>query len=102
MRLHKLLFLLLFFISITSCQTLVKTYMGISDPKMEVESGKRLKYYKPLYEGKEHETQILTVANQDAYINTFQTVSFPEIYLHNRITDSLYVLSCFEELKYNV
>lgn len=103
MRLLKILFLLLLFLSFASCQTLVKTYMGISNPKMEVESNKRLKYYQPLYEGKEHETQILTVTNQDAYIKTFQTVSsIPEIYLHNRVTDSLYVLDCFEDLKYDV
>ena len=106
MKLAKIFFasalLMICLISANSCQTLAKAYFGIKNPKVYGDPEKREKYYEPFYENKPHLVNLYTIADTSTWVPTFEKLHVPRVLLKNNITDTVYVLSCFEDIAYDV
>jgi hypothetical protein len=81
--------------SLYSCQTILKAYTGIKNPKLELSSDERLEYYNPFIENSDSNFEL---------INTFNKYqNYPLIFIQDRtIENDIYLLNCFEDVSYNI
>ncbi len=88
-----------------SCQTLVFAYYGIKNPEKAVSKEKRLAYYEPFTSTTKVNIKLYALSDTTNWTNIYQKFegySFPMIYLRNNQTDSLYSISCYEDIKWEI
>lgn len=98
---HKILIcviILVFF----SCQPALKLFLGIKNPKFSLSNEERMEYYEPFAEKID---VLLVYSLKDSLAlkkaaDSFDT--YPIIYIKNRKNDSIYKLSCFEDIAWDV
>lgn len=90
--------------SLYSCQTILKAYTGIKNPKLELSSDERLEYYNPFIENSDNNLELFLVKEMDTLINTFNKYqNYPLIFIQDRtIENDIYLLNCFEDVSYNI
>src|SRR5690606_22865261 len=87
-----------------SCQTILKAYTGIKNPKLELSSDERLEYYNPFIENSDNNLELFLVKEMDTLINTFNKYhNYPRIFIQDRtIENDIYLLNCFEDVSYDI
>jgi len=88
-----------------SCQALVFAWFGIKNPEKAVSKKERLAYYEPFMNNHQVTVRLYALSDTTKWSKTmekFYGYTFPMIYLSATETDSLYSLSCFEDIKWQV
>lgn len=91
-------FILLSLLAFTSCSPIAKIVLGIKDFKTYVSNEERFEYYKPFLELQNGKYSVYTFKNWEGIQAVFDSVHVPRIYVENTVTDSVYVLSCYEDI----
>lgn len=98
----KAICLLFLSVCLISCSPMAKLYFGIKDPKVYESNENRLEYYKPFYEEEKTKVTIYTLKDTTALLTALRSFTFPRIYIQNKTTDSIYKLTCFDDIKYDI
>lgn len=89
-----------------SCQTALKLFLRIKEPKQFVDNEEREEYYEPFMEKTPKyysSLKIYTVSDTTALMSFVRKyTSYPMIVIQNKRTDSIYKLDCFEDIKWIV
>ncbi len=93
---------LLSLVSLASCTPMAKIIFGIKKYETYVTNEKRVEYYKPYFETSENKVSIYAFKNWEGIQATSDSVHIPRIFVQNIATDSVYVLSCYEDIPYDV
>lgn len=92
--------------SLYSCQSLALLYFGVKNPERPVNKEERLAYYEPFINNhKALPLKLYVLSDTTKWLQTyhyFEGYSFPMVYLRNQKTDSLYTLSCFEDIEWEI
>ncbi len=99
------MFLITLVFCLCSCQTLVFAYYGIKNPNKAISKEKRFAYYEPFTSNPKIDVKLYALSDTTKWTNIFQKLegySFPMIYLRNNRTDSLYSISCYEDIKWEI
>ncbi|QEE50504.1 hypothetical protein FUA48_13245 [Flavobacterium alkalisoli] len=81
---------------------MAKIIFGIKKYETYVTNEKRVEYYKPYFETSENKVSIYAFKNWEGIQATSDSVHIPRIFVQNIATDSVYVLSCYEDIPYDV
>lgn len=98
----KIAAVLLFLAGLSSCTPIVKLITGVRNPQFYITTEERLEYYKPFYEEHKTKINIYTATDERALQTAFDSLWVPRIFVQNTKTDSVYVLSCYEDVEANI
>ncbi len=89
-----------------SCQTALKLFLRIKEPKQFVGNEEREEYYEPFMEKTPKyysSLKIYTISDTTALMAFMRKhTSYPMVIIQNTETDSIYKLGCFEDMKWDV
>src|SRR5690606_33091030 len=97
--------LILTVFSFYSCQTILKSYLGIKNPQLVLSNTERLEYYKPYIENSDSNFELFVVKELDTLLNTFNKhQNYPLIFIQDNTTEheDVYLLNCFDDVSYFV
>lgn len=98
---HYTIYLLLITITygFQSCQSLLKSYTGIKNPEIEINSQERLDYYQPYTESTNTKVAMYAFLDIKTLQNGFNTFkNYPNIIIKNNSTHKIYKLNCYDGL----
>lgn len=98
----KILCLIALTACLISCTPIAKLVTGVRNPKIYQLNEERLEYYKPFYEVQNNKISIYTLNDISSFQTAFDSLYVPRIYVQSNTTDSVYVLSCYEDVGYNI
>lgn len=90
--------------SFYSCQTILKSYLGIKNPQLVLSNTERLEYYQPYIENSDSNFELFVVKELDTLLNTFNKhQNYPLIFIQDSTTENeVYLLNCFDDVSYFV
>lgn len=100
-----IIILILTVFSFYSCQTILKSYLGIKNPQPVLSNTERLEYYKPYIEISDSNFELFVVKELDTLLNTFNKhQSYPLIFIQDSTIEDgdVYLLNCFEDVSYSI
>ena len=95
--------LLIIAISLSSCETAKRAYLGVGKTEVTVKpTNEVIKYYEPFLTGRTHKTNLYVISNYEIANTAMKDFGFPRIFIKNRHTGVVYELNCFEDIKSNI
>ena len=89
-----------FMFLITSCQTVLKTALGLKDFESEISNSKRLAYYDPFVRSEVENLQLYAVADSvKLKIALFNFKNFPHIVAEDLLNQKFYRINCYDDME---
>lgn len=92
-------------IGFSSCSSMMKSYLGIKNPKIYVSTKERYDYYKSLIENSSFETSTRVFKDTTKLFSAFKDISnyqLPLILILDKKENKYYSLDCYEDISYQV
>ncbi|WP_454245737.1 hypothetical protein [Psychroflexus sp. MBR-150] len=88
-------------IGLSSCNALLKTYLGIKDADIYVSNQDRKEYYEGMISNVDYGYSIRTFSDSTKLLNTFKEgLSMPMLVLEYKENNQFYYLNCYEDIEY--
>lgn len=85
-------------LSLTSCQPILKIFLGIKEPKIELKNSERLKYYQPFFNKNSKITSIYSLNDTLKLKEAFKDFNdFPIVYIENLDDEKVYYINCYDD-----